>query len=69
MFPAGVGRCPLPVLVAHRADVGIVEWDGVEYPASHGPLVDWATFDKVQALPAARAMRGTRERRRHHYLK
>jgi hypothetical protein len=55
-------------LLAHRAYVGIVEWDGVAYEGSHEPLVDRATFDKVQELLAARAMRGTRERR-HHYLK
>jgi len=56
-------------LLAHRAYVGIVEWDGVEYEGSHEPLVDRATFDRVQELLAARAMRGTRERRHHHYLK
>ena len=56
-------------LLAHRAYVGIVEWDGVEYEGSHEPLVDRTTFDKVQELLASRAMRGTRERRHHHYLK
>jgi len=56
-------------LLAHRAYVGVVEWDGVEYPGSHEPLVERDTFDKVQELLAARAMRGTRERRHHHYLK
>ena len=56
-------------LLAHRAYVGVVEWDGVEYEGSHEPLVDRATFDKVQELLASRAMRGTRERRHHHYPK
>ncbi len=56
-------------LLAHCAYVGVVERDGVEYPASHEPIVERATFDKVQELLAARAMRGTRERRHHHYLK
>ncbi len=56
-------------LLAHRAYVGVVEWDGVEYEGSHEPLVDRATFDKIQELLASRAMRGTRERRHHHYLK
>ncbi len=54
-------------LLAHRAYVGIVEWDGIEYEGGHEPLVERATFDKVQELLAARAMRGTRERRHHHY--
>ncbi len=56
-------------LLAHRAYVGIVEWDGVEYEGQHEPLVDRTTFDRVQELLASRAMRGTRERRHHHYLK
>ncbi len=56
-------------LLGHRAYVGVVDWDGVEYEGSHEPLVDRATFDKVQELLAARAIRGTRERRHHHYLK
>ena len=56
-------------LLAHRAYIGVVEWDGIEYPASHESLVDRATFERVQELLAARAMRGTRERRHHHYLK
>ena len=56
-------------LLAHRAYVGVVEWDGVEYEGQHEPLVDSATFEKVQELLNARAMRGTRERRHHHYLK
>ena len=56
-------------LLAHRAYVGTVEWDGVAYEGSHEPLVERATFDRVQELLASRAMRGTRERRHHHYLK
>ena len=56
-------------LLANPAYTGIVCWEGVEYPASHEPLVDRATFDTVQELLAARVMRGTRERRHHHYLK
>jgi hypothetical protein len=56
-------------LLSHQAYVGIVEWDGIEYPASHEPIVERATLDKVQELLAAQAMRGTQERRHHHYLK
>ena len=57
-------------LLAHRAYVGdrrVGRRSSTK--ASHEPLVDRATFDKVQELLAARAMRGTRERRHHHYLK
>ena len=56
-------------LLAHRAYVGVVEWDGVEYEGQHEPLVERDTFEKVQELLATRAMRGTRERRHHHYPK
>jgi site-specific DNA recombinase len=56
-------------LLGHRAYVGVVEWDGVEYEGQQEPLVERDTFEKVQELLAARAMRGTRERRHHHYLK
>jgi site-specific DNA recombinase len=56
-------------LLAHPAYTGVVEWDGVTYEGSHEPIVERATFDRVQELLAARAARGTRERRHHHYLK
>jgi DNA invertase Pin-like site-specific DNA recombinase len=51
-------------LPAHRAYVGVVEWDGVEYEGSHEPLVDRARFVRVQKyLPpvrcAARVSAGT----------
>jgi hypothetical protein len=52
-------------LLVHRCDVGILEWDSVTYEGSHEPLVERATFDKVQELLAVRAVRGTRERRHH----
>jgi hypothetical protein len=59
----------LATLLANPAYTGIVEWDGVQYPGLHEPLVNRATFDNVQELLGARTARGTRERRHHHYLK
>jgi site-specific DNA recombinase len=56
-------------LLATPAYTGIVEWAGVQYPGTHEPLVDRVTFDKVQELLTAKAMRGTRERKHLHYLK
>ncbi len=47
----------------------MVEWDGVTYPGQHEPLVSGDTFHRVQQLLAARAVRGTRERRHTHELK
>jgi DNA invertase Pin-like site-specific DNA recombinase len=59
----------LATLLTNPAYTGIVEWDGVQYPGLHEPLVNQATFEKVQGLLQARTAQGTRERRHHHYLK
>ncbi len=68
--PVGpVGVSGLANILANRAYAGTVSWDGVEYPGVHQPLVDPATFARVQDLVAARAARGTRERKHNHYLK
>lgn len=55
--------------LTNKAYMGIVEWNGVENKGLHQALVSHATFDKVQELLTARAMRGTRERKHNHYLK
>lgn len=65
--PLGVSG--LAALLANPAYTGVVNWNGVQYPGTHEPLVEPATFQRVQELLEARAMRGTRERRHHHYLK
>ena len=65
--PLGVSS--MARLLAHRAYMGMVEWDGVEYEGSHEPLIDRSTFERVQELLDARSMRGIRERKHHHYLK
>jgi site-specific DNA recombinase len=59
----------LATLLANPAYTGIVEWDGVQYPGQHEALVDRVIFARVQELLQARAARGIRERRHHHYLK
>ncbi len=56
-------------LLSNKVYVGIVEWGGVEYPGQHPPLVDAATFNKVQDQLASRAARGVRECRHNHHLK
>ncbi|MGH3237638.1 MAG: recombinase family protein, partial [Streptosporangiaceae bacterium] len=56
-------------ILSNKAYAGIVSWEGIDYPGLHQPLTDTATFNKVQDLLAARAARGTRERRHNHYLK
>src|SRR5262249_6410863 len=66
---APLGTSAVAGLLANKAYAGIVAWEGVEYEGLHDPLVDRATFVRVQELLAARASRGTRERRHNHYLK
>jgi site-specific DNA recombinase len=64
-----IGVSALANILSNKAYAGIVSWEGIEYPGLHQPLTDTATFNKVQDLLAARAARGTRERRHNHYLK
>jgi site-specific DNA recombinase len=66
---APIGVSALAALLANKVYVGIVTWEGSDYPGLHEPLIDTATFNRVQDLLAGRAARGTRERRHNHYLK
>ncbi|MDA8283976.1 MAG: recombinase zinc beta ribbon domain-containing protein [Actinomycetota bacterium] len=59
----------LAKILANPVYIGVVEWNGVQYPGTHEPLVDPEVFRRVQELLAARAARGTRERKHPHYLK
>jgi site-specific DNA recombinase len=64
-----IGVSALANILANKAYAGIVSWDGIEYQGLHEPLIDTATFNRVQDFLAARSARGTRERRHNHYLK
>ena len=66
---APIGVSALAGILANKAYVGLVCWDGIEYSGLHDPLTNRATFNRVQDLLAARSARGTRERRHNHYLK
>jgi len=59
----------LAKILANPVYVGVVEWNGVQYPGTHEPLVTPEVFRRVQELLGARAARGTRERKHPHYLK
>ncbi|MDA8039375.1 MAG: recombinase family protein [Actinomycetota bacterium] len=59
----------LAKILANPVYIGVVEWNGVQYPGTHEPIVDPEVFRRVQELLAARAARGTRERKHPHYLK
>jgi site-specific DNA recombinase len=66
---------PLQVASVHKMlknpyYVGIVVYRGVRVPNGiHEPLIDRDTFDRVQALLAARAVAGDRPYKNHHYLR
>ena len=70
------GRPPAPIswqglakILANPAYTGIVEWNGVQHPGSHQPLITPEVYRRVRDLLAARSVRGTRERKHPHYLK
>jgi site-specific DNA recombinase len=56
-------------LLANKAYVGLIAWNGILVPGQHQPLVSPELFQQVQDRLAARSARGTRERKHHHYLK
>jgi site-specific DNA recombinase len=56
-------------LLANKAYVGLIDWNGVLVHGQHQPLVTAELFQRVQDLLAARSARGIRERKHHHYLK
>ena len=49
--------------------IGIVTYRGVKYPGNHEPLVDEATFTRVQEILEAHAQSGEKQRKHRHYLK
>lgn len=55
-------------MLRNRYYIGYVTWRGVEHDGTHEPLIDKATFDKVQAVLDSHATEGVRQRRHLHYL-
>jgi hypothetical protein len=56
-------------LLRHPYYKGIVRYRGAEYPGRHQPLVDEATWQRVQELLASKNQSGEKHRIHHHYLK
>jgi site-specific DNA recombinase len=56
-------------MLRDRYYLGYVEYDGVEYPGRHEPLIDQELFDRVQKVLYVQRGAGTRQRRHNHYLK
>jgi hypothetical protein len=48
----------LAKILANPVHIGVVEWNGVQYPGTHEPLVTPEVFRRVQELLAARAAGG-----------
>jgi site-specific DNA recombinase len=68
--PAGpVSTSKLQSMLRDRYYLGVVTYDGADYPGRHEPLVDLAVFNQVQGVLDAHATAGERMRRHHHYLK
>ena len=57
------------IMLRDRYYLGYVEYDGIEYPGRHHPLIDPELFDRVQRILYAERGAGTRQRHHEHYLK
>ncbi|MFL6163277.1 MAG: recombinase family protein [Jatrophihabitantaceae bacterium] len=69
-------KMPEPVQPSHVYDmlrnryyIGMVSFNGVEYPGKHQPLVADSLFERVQELLASHGRAGEKQRVHHHYLK
>lgn len=68
--PAKVlGTNRLSQLLRNDYYVGVVNYAGHSYHGRHQPLVDDATFEKVQQILDAQRQSGERSWRHHHYLR
>jgi site-specific DNA recombinase len=67
--PTPISWQGLAKILANPAYSGVVNWNGVQHPGSHEPLVGADTYRRVRDLLAARSVRGCRERKHPHYLK
>ncbi len=56
-------------ILVDRYYLGVVEYDGEEYPGRHTALISPDLFDRVQRVLALHGGGGTRQRVHNHYLK
>ena len=69
-YPAGpVSDSKLATLLRGRYYLGVVSYQGTEYPGRHQPLVEPEVFERVQSLLDASGVAGERRRSHDHYLK
>lgn len=67
--PGPVSTTKLQSMLRDRYYVGIITYQGVDYPGRHEALITRSLFDRVQAVLDTHAAAGERTRRHHHYLK
>jgi site-specific DNA recombinase len=65
--PLGVSR--LHAMLRNAYYKGLVLYCGVEYQGTHEPLIDAATWQRVQDVLTAHNHAGEKQRRHNHYLK
>ncbi len=69
-YPAGpVSDSKLGTMLRDRYYLGIVTYNGAEYPGRHPALVTQELFDRVQTILDASGVSGERRRTHDHYLK
>lgn len=56
-------------MLSDRYYLGMIEYDGEEYPGRHEAIVTHELFDRVQRVLELRGGSGTRQRKHNHYLK
>ena len=64
-----LSRSRLAGLLKNKAYIGIVTWNGVEYPGIHEPLISNELFARVQEVLESHDKAGTRIRKHPHYLR
>ncbi len=67
--PKPVSLSQLYSILSDRYYLGLVTYQGEEYPGRHPQLVTPELFDRVQRVLALRGGGGTRQRQHHHWLK
>ncbi|MCU1387843.1 MAG: recombinase family protein [Ilumatobacteraceae bacterium] len=64
-----VSRSRLQSLLRSPYYVGIVTFQGVQYPGRHEPLIDTVLFEQVQSMLSQKSLIGERPSKHQHYLK
>ena len=64
-----LGPNRLSTMLRNDYYIGVIRYAGITAPGRHEPLVDEATFQKVQDILAAQRQSGERSWRHHHYLR